>query len=237
MYQSHFGLTHKPFGASPDPRYFYQGTSHSKALSSLIDGIHERCGLMSLVGDVGTGKSMLINALREVLPVSLRTILIAHTTVNRDDLLELILRELKLEDATMHPAPDLVQDNDFYYVGYNRTSPPTRAGRLYRLKEFVMSEHNAKRPPPLLIVDEAQNLSEEVLEEIRLLTNLELPQCKLLASRGEQRGLSPARYCVAGPARRRRVRRTLLSWLSTRQYAIFFLRITGRTRVQKHKRP
>ena len=123
---------------------------------------------------------MLINALREVLPVSLRTILIAHTTVNRDDLLELILRELKLEDATMHPAPDLVQDNDFYYVGYNRTSPPTRAGRLYRLKEFVMSEHNAKCPPPLLIVDEAQNLSEEVLEEIRLLTNLELPQCKLL---------------------------------------------------------
>jgi general secretion pathway protein A len=157
MYETHFGLTVKPFAVTPDPRFLYQGRSHREALAALVYGVRERRGFIRLVGEVGTGKTTLLRALLEGLDVSIRTALITHTTIDREELLRLILNDLEM------PITGL-----------------TRVEMLQALHDLVLTEHQFHRSPPLLIVDEAQNLADEVLEEIRLLTNLEIGESKLL---------------------------------------------------------
>jgi general secretion pathway protein A len=157
MYESHFGLRTKPFAVTPDPRFLYQGRTHREALAALTYGVGHRRGFVCLIGEVGTGKTILLRALLERLDVSVRTVLITHTTLDREELVRMILHDLGVTHAGM-----------------------TRVEMIQALQEYVLSELMARRPPPLLIVDEAQNLLEEVLEEIRLLTNLEIGDSKLL---------------------------------------------------------
>jgi len=110
-----------------------------------------------LIGEVGTGKSTLIQALLEQLDVSMRTALITHTTLDRDEILAMIAREFQLEYKKM-----------------------SRVELLAGLADFVLEENRSRQPPPVLIIDEAQNLVGEVLEEIRLITNMEVSNEKLI---------------------------------------------------------
>ena len=157
MYETHFGLRLKPFGVTPNPRFLYPSRSHREALASLVYGVKHRRGFICLIGEVGTGKTTLLRALLEGLNVSVRTALITHTTLDREDLLWLILNELLIPHAGL-----------------------SRVEMLLALHDFVVAELESGNFPPLLIVDEAQNLDDEILEEIRLLTNLEIGDRKLL---------------------------------------------------------
>ena len=177
MYESHFGLTSPPFGMTPDPRVYYQGSAHREAFAALRYGVYERRGFMILVGEVGTGKTTLINTLLDEIERSTCTILVTHTTVDREELLRIILFRLFESQGPRLPAQRRDDGDD---------STASRLARLSRIElinefcSFVNGESMAFRPPPLLIIDEAQNLSPQVLEEVRLLTNLEGPKSKLL---------------------------------------------------------
>jgi general secretion pathway protein A len=157
MYESHFGLRMKPFAVTPNPRFLYPSPSHREALATLVYGVKHRRGFICLVGEVGTGKTTLLRALLDGLNVSVRTALITHTTLSREDLLWMVLNELLIPNAGL-----------------------SRVEMLQALHDFVVAELESGNFPPLLIVDEAQNLDDEILEEIRLLTNLEIGDTKLL---------------------------------------------------------
>ena len=157
MYETHFGLRMKPFGVTPNPRFLYPSRSHREALAALVYGVKHRRGFICLVGEVGTGKTTLLRALLDGLNVSVRTALITHTTLDREDLLWLVLNELLIPHAGL-----------------------SRVEMIQALHDFVVAELESGSFPPLLIVDEAQNLEDEILEEIRLLTNLEIGDTKLL---------------------------------------------------------
>ena len=157
MYEPFFGLDAKPFAVTPDPRFLYSSRSHREALAALVYGVRERRGFIRLVGEVGTGKTTLLRALLERLDVSIRTVLITHTTVDRDELLRMILDELEM------PCDHL-----------------SRVQVIQSLHDLVLLTFEAHLPAPLIIVDEAQNLADDVLEEIRLLTNLEVGDSKLV---------------------------------------------------------
>jgi general secretion pathway protein A len=157
MYEPFFGLDAKPFAVTPDPRFLYSSRSHREALAALVYGVKERRGFVRLVGEVGTGKTTLLRALLERLDVEVRTVLITHTTVDRDELLRMILDDLEM------PCDHL-----------------TRVQVIQSLHDLVLLTFEAHLPPPLIIVDEAQNLADDVLEEIRLLTNLEVGDSKLV---------------------------------------------------------
>jgi type II secretory pathway predicted ATPase ExeA len=175
MYERFFDLACNPFGMTPDPRFHFQSACHKEALAALVYAVIERRGFMTLVGEVGTGKTTLINTLLEQLDRTMVTIQVSHTTVDREELLRIILHQL-------HAAQGL-------RVGTGHDRGAGEAGRLAAMSRielvnefnsFVTGQFMSHRPPPLLIIDEAQNLSVEVLEEVRLLTNLEGPQQKLL---------------------------------------------------------
>lgn len=157
MYEAHFGLEVRPFAVTPDPRFLYSSRGHREALASLVYGVKERRGFVRLVGEVGTGKTTLLRALLEGLDVAVRTVLITHTTVDREELLRMILNDLEM------PCDQL-----------------SRVQMIQSLHDLVLLTFQSRLPPPLIIVDEAQNLADEVLEEIRLLTNLEVGDTKLV---------------------------------------------------------
>lgn len=157
MYEKHFGLAKKPFVTTPSPRFIFLGSSHREALASLICGVREGWGFISLGGEVGTGKTTLLRALLEELDASLKTVLITHTTLTKTELLRTILDDLDI------PAKGL-----------------RRVEMIRALHQFLLDEVMAGRKPPVLIIDEAQNLQPEVLEEIRLLSNLETGESKLI---------------------------------------------------------
>lgn len=157
MYEAHFGLKVKPFAVTPDPRFLYSGRSHREALAALVYGVKERRGFVRLVGEVGTGKTTLLRALLEGLDVSVRTVLITHTTIDREELLRMILNDLEMPCGHLN-----------------------RVQMIQSLHDFVLLQFQSRLLPPLIIVDEAQNLADDVLEEIRLLTNLETGDTKLV---------------------------------------------------------
>jgi general secretion pathway protein A len=134
---------------------------------------------MTLVGEVGTGKTTLLNAILRSLDPSTVTILVRHTTVDREELLRIVLHELYANHGPRRGETRRQSDR-------NSHLPDPRIARLSRVElinefyAFVTGEFMAYQPPPLLIIDEAQNLSVDVLEEVRLLTNLEDPKTKML---------------------------------------------------------
>ncbi len=177
MYESFFGLNSSPFGMTPDPDFLYHSQTHREALAALTYGVQLRRGFMTLVGEVGTGKTTLVNALLASLERSTRTIVVTHTTVNREELLRIIVDKLYRTLTTPRGTGALAHDSSGVS---QRLSRMTRIELINEFSAFVNGESSSFRPPPLLIIDEAQNLTREVLEEIRLLTNLEGPKTKLV---------------------------------------------------------
>ena len=209
MYETHFGLRMKPFGVTPNPRFLYPSRSHREALASLVYGVKHRRGFICLIGEVGTGKTTLLRALLDGLNVSVRTALITHTTLDREDLLWLILNELLIPHA-----------------GFSRVE------MIQALHDFVDAELESGNFPPLLIVDEAQNLDDEILEEIRLLTNLEIGDSKLfqviLAGQPElEQKLARPRLRQLGQRMAVRARLEPLDREETVAYVYHRLRIAG----------
>jgi len=157
MYQSFYGFTEMPFNITPDPRFLYLSATHQEALQHLRYGVSEKKGFIVLVGEVGCGKTTLCRRfLNELDPVHYDTALILNPRVTETQMLKAILGELG-ETRLARSQNDLVAQ-------VNR----------------VLLERIARGRDIVLIIDEAQNLSFEVLEQIRLLSNLETDKQKLL---------------------------------------------------------
>ena len=158
MYTAHFGLSEAPFSITPDPRYLYMSERHREALAHLLYGIGEGGGFVQLTGEIGTGKTTLSRCLLEQLPPEVDVALILNPKLTALELLGTICDEL----GVPYPA--------------GTTSPKVLVDALYR---HLLEAHGRGRRT-VLIIDEAQNLTSEVLEQVRLLTNLETARRKLL---------------------------------------------------------
>jgi len=159
MYTSFFGLTEKPFAITPDPRYLYLSERHAEALAHLAYGIAEAGGFIQLTGEVGTGKTTVLRSLLQQLPEHCDVALILNPRVTPAEFLQCICDELHVQ------------------------MPAAAAGSVKSLVDllthFLLDAHGRSRRV-VLMVDEAQNLSTDVLEQVRLLTNLETATQKLL---------------------------------------------------------
>jgi general secretion pathway protein A len=159
LYQTHFGLRQAPFNITPDPSFLYLSASHREGLAQLSYGIRAKKGFVVLTGEVGTGKTTLIHALLNDLNGSCQTGLIFSTIVSPVDLLRSVCEEFGL----IEPRKPLREIHDY----------------LVSLNEFLLESYR-KGQSCALIIDEAQNLSAEILESIRLLSNFETSKDKLL---------------------------------------------------------
>jgi len=157
VYTEFFGLNEKPFAITPDPRYLYMSARHADALAHLIYGISESGGFIQLTGEVGTGKTTLIRSLLEQLPAKAEIALILNPQLTTLEFLQVICQELRI------PA----------------TAEDSVRARIDALNAHLLRAY-AEARRIVLIVDEAQALTPELLEQIRLLTNLETPKKKLL---------------------------------------------------------
>jgi general secretion pathway protein A len=159
MYLSFFGLHEKPFAITPDPRYLYLSERHAEALAHLLYGINESGGFIQLTGEVGTGKTTVVRTLLSRVPQHADVALILNPRVTPVEFLLTICEELGLHIA------DADRDSVKHMVD--------------ALNQRLLTAH-AEGRRVIVIVDEAQNLSADVLEQVRLLTNLETPTQKLL---------------------------------------------------------
>jgi general secretion pathway protein A len=159
MYTSFFGLIEKPFAITPDPRYLYLSERHAEALAHLLYGINEAGGFIQLTGEVGTGKTTIVRTLLSRIPQHADVAVILNPRVTATEFLLTICEELGLglDEADRTSAKEMVD----------------------ALNRRLLAAHSDGRRV-IVIVDEAQNLSADVLEQVRLLTNLETATHKLL---------------------------------------------------------
>jgi general secretion pathway protein A len=156
MYLSFYGLREAPFAPTPDPKFLFQSTRHREALAQLIYGVRERKGFTVLTGEIGTGKTTLLRTLLERLDASTPVAYVHNSALGIEGLLEYILQDWGV-----------------------KSTAATHAQRLFELNEFLIDQH-AKGASPVLVIDEAQNLSVETLEAVRLLSNFETTSQKLI---------------------------------------------------------
>jgi len=157
MYESFFALKEKPFSLTPNPRFLFLSKTHNEVYAHLIYGIESRAGFVEVTGEVGTGKTTIIRTLLSHLDENkYRVAFIFNPKLTAFELLRNINREFGVADDGLS-SPDLI----------------------HAFNEFLLAENLAGRTP-ILVIDEAQNLSGEVLEQIRLLSNLETEEDKLI---------------------------------------------------------
>lgn len=157
MYLKYFGLTERPFSIVPDPHYLYMSNRHKEAMAHLTYGLSQGGCFIVLTGEVGTGKTTLCRNLLSDLPDNVDVALVLNANINEQELLQTVCDELKVdypESASQKQLLDLIN--------------------AHLLATFAANRHT------VLIIDEAQLLSRDVLENIRLLTNLETTKSKLL---------------------------------------------------------
>ena len=158
MYQKHFGLTERPFSIAPDPRFLYMSQQHREALAHLLYGVGEGGGFVQLTCDVGTGKTTICRCLLEHLPEHVNLALILNPRVTAQELLASLCDELQIQYAKDTTSIKVLTDV---------------------LNAYLLDGHS-RGQRTVLMIDEAQNLSAEALEQVRLLTNLETTREKLL---------------------------------------------------------
>ncbi len=157
MYNEFFGFDSDPFRVNPDPRFLYLSESHREALAILVYAVRERKGFSALTGEVGTGKTTILNAMLRRLEPSTQTAYLFNTALSVEDFFVYLFDELELDPIEPFRKSAALRALNTYLIG-----------RLRDAKQTV------------LVIDEAQNLSTELLEEIRMLSNLETPTSKLL---------------------------------------------------------
>ncbi|MEZ5566729.1 MAG: AAA family ATPase, partial [Gammaproteobacteria bacterium] len=158
MYTGFFGLNEKPFSITPDPRYLYMSERHAEALAHLIYGVKESGGFIQLTGEVGTGKTTLVRSLLQQLPDFADVAVVLNSQLSRVEFLTSICEELQVVLPEQRNSIKALTD---------------------ALNAYLLQNHSQGRRT-ILIVDEAQNLRVDVLEQVRLLTNLETAKQKLL---------------------------------------------------------
>src|SRR5436853_3963814 len=156
MYLSFYGLREAPFAPTPDPKFLFQSPRHREALAQLIYGVRERKGFIVLTGEIGTGKTTLLRTLLERLDASTPVAYVHNSALNIEGLLEYILQDWGVKSEAQ-----------------------THAQRLFELNEFLIDQHK-QGSSPVLVIDEAQNLTVPTLEAVRLLSNFETTSQKLM---------------------------------------------------------
>lgn len=156
MYLEHFGLREEPFRMTPDPTFFFPSKQHRAAIAGLIYLAEFRKGFGILTGGIGTGKTMLCRILLSRLGDDTQTALVVHPPRRRTDLLQAIMDEFQIS-----------------------TDEKGTYKRIERIQQYLIEQFNGGRNV-VLIIDEAQHLDAEVLEEIRMLSNMETEKEKIL---------------------------------------------------------
>jgi len=156
MYEQFYGFTEKPFNTTPDPKFFFPSSKHTEALNSLIYATNERKGFVVITGEIGAGKTTVCRTLLNKLNLNTKCAIITNTHLTSKELISEILEEFEVD----------------YQGG-------TKQKLLSRLNNFLIKQLAADTNM-VLIIDEAQNLSPKVLEEVRMLSNLETEKEKLI---------------------------------------------------------
>ena len=165
MYEEYYGFIDKPFSLTPDPKYLYKSETHANAFELLQYAIRRREGFVVVTGDIGTGKTTLCRAILEQLDRNTFTALVLNPFITEADLLRLVLRDF-----------GVVSRDD---VKRGRLGGISKQDLIDTLNDFLLSIQRLGARA-LLIIDEAQNLPAQVLEQIRILSNLETDKEKLL---------------------------------------------------------
>ena len=156
MYLEFYGLKEKPFNATPDPKFLYLTPGHREALAQLIYGVQEHKGFIVLTGEVGTGKTTLVQTLLQKLDSNTAVAYVFNSTLTFDELLEYALQDFGIAKTW-----------------------GSRVERLVALNNYLIERRRAGQNT-VLILDEAQNFDPDTLEQVRLLSNFETPTEKLL---------------------------------------------------------
>src|SRR6266700_2692584 len=165
MYEDYYGFTEKPFSLTPDPKYLYKSESHANAFELLQYAVRRREGFVVVTGDIGTGKTTLCRALLEQIDRNTFTALVLNPFLSEEDLLKLILQDF-----------GVVSRDD---VKRGRLAGVSKQELIEAIYDFLLGLLPL-RASAVLIIDEAQNLPLPVLEQIRILSNLETDKEKLL---------------------------------------------------------
>ena len=215
MYASFFGLRQKPFSIAPDPHYLFMSERHREALAHLLYGVQGGGGFVLLTGEIGAGKTTVCRAFLEQVPANCRVAYIFNPKLTVGDLLRTICHEFHIEVRNKGPGPATIKDH------------------LDPLNEYLLASH-AQGQHNLLIIDEAQSLTTYVLEQLRLLTNLETHERKLLQI--VLIGQPELRQMLAQPELEQLAQRVIarfhlgaLSEAETKQYIAHRLAVAGRS--------
>ena len=217
MYARYFGLKQAPFSIAPDPRYLFMSERHREALAHLLYGVRGGGGFVLLTGEVGTGKTTVCRCFLEQVPRRCNVAYIFNPKLTVEELLRSVCAEFRIPYAHAGPGTPTVKD----YVD--------------ALNEFLLRTH-AVGQNNVLVIDEAQNLSADVLEQLRLLTNLETNERKLLQI--VLIGQPELRAMLARPELRQLAQRVIaryhlgaLSAAETEQYVRHRLAVAGLTQA------
>lgn len=156
MYEKFYGFSEKPFNTTPDSKFFFPSSRHTEALNNLIYAINERKGFVVITGEIGAGKTTVTRALLNKLDVNTKVALITNTHLTQKELISQMLEELEVE-----------------------YKPGGKQKLLSVLNHYLIKQLSADINV-VLIIDEAQNLTPKVLEEVRMLSNLETEKEKLI---------------------------------------------------------
>jgi general secretion pathway protein A len=156
VYLQHYNLREAPFNITPDPRFLFFSAKHQEAFNHLLFGIRERKGFIELTGEVGAGKTTICRKLLEQLGPNYKTALILNPCLSSHQLIKTVVQEFGLKPRGID-----------------------RVAYLQVLNDFVLAEVNQGHDV-VLVIDEAQDLSDDLLEQIRLLSNLETDRQKLI---------------------------------------------------------
>src|SRR6478609_3182083 len=165
MYEDYYGFTEKPFSLTPDPNYLFKSASHASAFDLLQYAVRRREGFVVITGDIGTGKTTLCRALLEQIDRRTFSALVLNPFLSEEDLLRTVLQEFGVVSREE--------------IKHGRLAAVSKQELIETLNEFLLSLQ-AIGAQALLIIDEAQNLPVQTLEQIRILSNLETEKEKLL---------------------------------------------------------
>ncbi|MDH4037633.1 MAG: AAA family ATPase [Candidatus Krumholzibacteria bacterium] len=156
MYEAFYGLNENPFGTTPDPRYLYKSKAHREALAYLAQGVFLKKGFLALTGEVGVGKTTVVRAFVQTFHPCLDVSFVLNTKVDFREMMYMLLSDFGIDIKS-----------------------ESKVAMLTQLNEYLIGRF-AENRNPVIVIDEAQNLSPEVLEELRMLSNLETNQQKLI---------------------------------------------------------
>ena len=158
-YKNHYGLKEAPFRLSPDPDFFFPSETHRDALETLLYSIRSGEGFIQITGKPGTGKSMLLRKILQDMEDTVVVGLILHSNIQAGDLLQILMQDLKID--------------------ISQVSSLSRGNLVPLFRDFLLDQARDGNQV-IIIVDEAQNLPDDTLEELRMLSNLETEKTKLL---------------------------------------------------------